>query len=69
MPAATGDLPHAAAILDSAPVGYCLLDQDGCVSYVNAAFADSLALSPEAMRGEHIFVSYTEMMSPYSARQ
>ncbi len=54
-PAATGDLPHAAAILDSAPVGYCLLDQDGCVSYVNAAFADSLALSPEAMRGEHIF--------------
>ncbi|MCV9996913.1 EAL domain-containing protein [Pararhizobium sp. YC-54] len=53
-PATTGALPDATVILDCAPLGYCLLEQDGCIRHVNAAFSKALALPPEAILGEHI---------------
>ncbi|MCV9960532.1 EAL domain-containing protein [Pararhizobium sp. BT-229] len=53
-PVATVSLPDATAIVDCTSAGFCLVEQSGCVSYVNAAFADALALSPEAIRGKHI---------------
>lgn len=53
-PAATGVLPDAASILDCAPIGYCLLEQDGCIRQVNAAFSHALALPLDKILGEHI---------------
>ncbi len=49
-----GALPDAADILDSAPLGYCVLEQDGRIRHVNAAFSHALSLPAEAILGEHI---------------
>ncbi|WP_428428841.1 sensor domain-containing protein [Pararhizobium sp.] len=53
-PAVAGALPDAADILDSAPLGYCVLEQDGRIRHVNAAFSHALSLPAEAILGEHI---------------
>lgn len=51
-PAEPGALPDAAVILDGSPSGYCLLDRDGRIQQVNAAFAEAVGLRPDAIIGE-----------------
>jgi diguanylate cyclase (GGDEF)-like protein/PAS domain S-box-containing protein len=67
-PAATGALPDAGAVMDCAPLGYCLLEQDGCIRQVNAAFSNALSLSPDAILGHLIqHLVYGEDAAPLSA--
>jgi diguanylate cyclase (GGDEF)-like protein/PAS domain S-box-containing protein len=53
-PTVNGALPDAASILDCAALGYCLLEQDGCIRHVNAAFSKALSLPAEAILGEQL---------------
>ena len=53
-PTASGVFPDAAAVLDCAPVGLCLIDQDGCIRQANTAFADAFGLFPDAVLGKQI---------------
>jgi diguanylate cyclase (GGDEF)-like protein/PAS domain S-box-containing protein len=52
--AMNGALPDAAVVLACAPLGYCLLEQDGVVRHVNAAFLNALALPSQVVLGEDI---------------
>ncbi|URK87682.1 PAS domain-containing protein [Rhizobium sp. RCAM05350] len=47
-------MPDAAVVLACAPLGYCLLEQDGVVRHVNAAFLNALALPSQVILGEDI---------------
>ncbi|KQS98215.1 MULTISPECIES: bifunctional diguanylate cyclase/phosphodiesterase [unclassified Rhizobium] len=44
----------AAAILDSMPVGFCLVDQRGLIQRANSAFSSLFGLSPDTIRGRPI---------------
>ncbi|WP_426228290.1 sensor domain-containing protein [Pararhizobium sp. DWP3-4] len=53
-PAVAGTLPDAAVVLDCAPLGFCLLEPDGRIRHVNAAFSHALSLPADAILGEPI---------------
>jgi diguanylate cyclase (GGDEF)-like protein/PAS domain S-box-containing protein len=53
-PATAIPLPHGASLAEASPVGLCVLERDGHIISMNAAFADTLALPVEAIIGENI---------------
>ncbi|WP_438748126.1 sensor domain-containing protein [Pararhizobium sp. O133] len=53
-PAVDGPFKDLAAILDSMPLGFCLIDPQGVVRRTNMAFSGLFALSPDTICGKPI---------------